>query len=220
MMKAQKQPVIYAFGVPRSGTTFAQRWIMSLPASSAFCSKLQEGSDLHPKNSRDGLKKLTHVHAGRKTLFVWIQRKPIGIFKSLYAAKKARDEQLVEVKPSPMNGIEGIASKTPKSYFKYIDDTYSSAKEQNASPCVPGGPLVEVLPVQYERLGETAYQRDICRRLVRKAGLSGDDQMILENFLKNEYGKNPVRSGALSYGIREQVKLPTELEKKIKEKYG
>jgi len=216
----KQTPIIFAFGVPRSGTTLAERWIQSLPASAAHTSKLQEGSDLHPKNSDEGLKQLQHIYASRKVVFVWIQRTPIGIFQSLYAAKKIKEQNLEEVNPADMKGVRGIARKTPEVYFKYIDDTYYNTKKQMGEPCVPGGPLVEVLPVQYERLGETAYQRDICRKLVRRAGLGANEQHILERFLKEYYGKKPVRSGALSYGIRNKVELPPELVEKIIEKYG
>lgn len=213
-------PVIIAFGVPRSGTTFVQRWIYALKPSVAHTIKLQEGCYLHPKNSDDGLKHLRHFYANRKVLFIWIQRNPIGVFQSLYAAKKTQAERLKEVIPADMKGVSGIAKKDAPDYFEYIDRTFKNAQKQIGKPCVADGPTVDVLKVEFEKLGRKRYQKQICNAIAQKLSLPHHAEKTLFNFLKNNYNINPVRSGALSYGIRNQVELPPELVEKIIEKYG
>lgn len=214
-------PAIFTFGIPRSGTTFAQRWLMSLPPEMAHVVKIAEHSSLHPWNSDDGLISLRHLYADRPVLFVWIWREPENVFRSFHTAKYVKQTGHKEQIETPMKGILGIAENSNKKVFRFIDVITANAEKQNGA-LIGKNIMVRILKVQYGKLGESNYQAEVSRNIAlalkRKDEKIGRE--ILYRYLKNHYGKKPVREGALSHGLIGKVELPEGLKRKIRERYG
>lgn len=174
--------VVFAFGCPRSGTTFLYRALATMRA--AIVAKIHEGSVLHPCQSDRGLVELSRLFRNQSVTLVRIRRHPLEIAESFVAA---RDDRTFGPE------MEGIASHSDRAVVAFVQSESEAVDAQRDHFAASDHRLVEV---RYEDLSEPSMREQLAGETTRTPA---DNRRVREALAR--FGTAPARAGRLSAGL-------------------
>ena len=173
---------VITYGMPRSGTTFMDRWLRAADGFANY--KLPETVSIHPCLNDRGLidlYKLVHW-----PLFVRTVRNPVDIVKSTFVLRRIGKGEF-----NPVVFGHKILNNAV--------NEHNNTTAQNGITTLGIKPLI-VYTVDYDRLGDPAYQSEVISYICKTVGTESDISR-LQVWITENWGINPMRRGRLSSGM-------------------
>ena len=190
MRSPGQAPIVFSYGVPRSGGTFLKEL---LDQGQGYAHrKINEFGPLHPIASENGLLGLMSVVGKNKPIIVRILRHPLEIVESMYALRL------------PEAGVGGIAKAEDSEIMEWVRWEHANTVAQKRAMEKVGW-LERFVEVRYHDFSDEGARDAFIGRLVDLLPDPDFNRAAFRSFIESHWRRHSVRRGRMEMGITESV---------------